>query len=450
VLGGGGAKGAFQFGVLLALHEAGERFDAVAGTSVGALNGLLWSSDNLALGASLWNGMDRSRVFKWRLTTFMFPVAAFLWLYREHALHRTAAGTPFWLQWLFTVLGRLPLITLGSFIVVGSWIGGVWPISALFAIMIAVSLFSGPDRGDIRHAYALFLGGIAQIVLLAKVVSTIYEGGFASWAFKDFVMLALGVGVMSVPLYLFVAAELVAWLKLSLFNPEPLVQIIERAAAHPVGVPTFATITDTVTYYDPDHRVYETTKMTRESSVSEPIAKSEHHARYVRIDQCTQTDLCKVLIASAALPPAIVPTQDVGSWSSVVDGGLSDNLPWIPLVLDYPCDEFVIVSCNPAKWDDATARASAAVHARRREVIAANIQFETRSTEPPSVISDPPTIIPLPTLTHWPRSEPIVIAPQKPFGWFATMDFDGHTARDRVKDGLQAGRDALKKLNAAK
>lgn len=38
---GGGAKGAYEVGVWRALDEADVRFDAVAGTSVGALNGAM-------------------------------------------------------------------------------------------------------------------------------------------------------------------------------------------------------------------------------------------------------------------------------------------------------------------------------------------------------------------------------------------------------------------------
>jgi len=41
VLEGGGARGAYQAGVLKALFEAGYKFDGVAGTSVGALNGVM-------------------------------------------------------------------------------------------------------------------------------------------------------------------------------------------------------------------------------------------------------------------------------------------------------------------------------------------------------------------------------------------------------------------------
>lgn len=41
VLGGGGAKGAYEIGVWKALNELGEQFDLVCGTSIGALIGAM-------------------------------------------------------------------------------------------------------------------------------------------------------------------------------------------------------------------------------------------------------------------------------------------------------------------------------------------------------------------------------------------------------------------------
>lgn len=60
VLSGGGAKGAYQVGVVKALGELGARVDAVAGASIGALNGaILASAPSLIEGArrleKLWN-----------------------------------------------------------------------------------------------------------------------------------------------------------------------------------------------------------------------------------------------------------------------------------------------------------------------------------------------------------------------------------------------------------
>ena len=46
VLDGGGARGAYQIGAWKALKEAGVKINAVAGTSVGALNGALICMDD--------------------------------------------------------------------------------------------------------------------------------------------------------------------------------------------------------------------------------------------------------------------------------------------------------------------------------------------------------------------------------------------------------------------
>jgi predicted acylesterase/phospholipase RssA len=55
VLVGGGAKGAYQIGCCEAFRKAGiTRFDALAGTSVGAMNAVLIASGNLAKARTLW------------------------------------------------------------------------------------------------------------------------------------------------------------------------------------------------------------------------------------------------------------------------------------------------------------------------------------------------------------------------------------------------------------
>lgn len=62
VLEGGGARGAYQVGVWKALEEAGIRYDAVAGSSVGALNGAMMAMRRLADAEALWNNMRFSQV----------------------------------------------------------------------------------------------------------------------------------------------------------------------------------------------------------------------------------------------------------------------------------------------------------------------------------------------------------------------------------------------------
>ncbi len=59
---GGGARGAYQVGAWRALEEAGIRYNAVSGTSVGALNGALMAMRDLSQAESLWKDMRFSQV----------------------------------------------------------------------------------------------------------------------------------------------------------------------------------------------------------------------------------------------------------------------------------------------------------------------------------------------------------------------------------------------------
>ena len=60
---GGGAKGAYEVGVWRALDEVDVRFDAVAGTSVGALNGAMMVMGELEQALRLWENIRFSQVF---------------------------------------------------------------------------------------------------------------------------------------------------------------------------------------------------------------------------------------------------------------------------------------------------------------------------------------------------------------------------------------------------
>lgn len=59
---GGGARGAYQVGAWRALEEAGVRYNAVSGTSVGALNGALMAMRELEAAEMLWKDIRFSQV----------------------------------------------------------------------------------------------------------------------------------------------------------------------------------------------------------------------------------------------------------------------------------------------------------------------------------------------------------------------------------------------------
>ena len=62
VLGGGGAKGAYEIGVMEALIELRFDYQIVTGTSVGSLNGALFAQKDLKLAKKMWLDIDTTRV----------------------------------------------------------------------------------------------------------------------------------------------------------------------------------------------------------------------------------------------------------------------------------------------------------------------------------------------------------------------------------------------------
>lgn len=60
---GGGARGAYQAGVVTTLYEYGYRFNAVTGTSIGALNAVMVAQDRFSEAYKLWETMEFSNVF---------------------------------------------------------------------------------------------------------------------------------------------------------------------------------------------------------------------------------------------------------------------------------------------------------------------------------------------------------------------------------------------------
>ena len=58
VLAGGGAKGSYQIGAWEAMREIGVRFNAIAGVSIGSINGALIAADDYLAAAEMWNNIS--------------------------------------------------------------------------------------------------------------------------------------------------------------------------------------------------------------------------------------------------------------------------------------------------------------------------------------------------------------------------------------------------------
>lgn len=63
ILEGGGVKGAYQVGALMAIRELGIEFDGVAGTSIGAVNGALYLEGGYAHLFDVWNKINTDTIF---------------------------------------------------------------------------------------------------------------------------------------------------------------------------------------------------------------------------------------------------------------------------------------------------------------------------------------------------------------------------------------------------
>ena len=63
VLGGGGARGAYEIGVWQALREIGWQFDIVTGTSVGSINGAIFATGDFETAEAVWQNLDTGMVF---------------------------------------------------------------------------------------------------------------------------------------------------------------------------------------------------------------------------------------------------------------------------------------------------------------------------------------------------------------------------------------------------
>jgi predicted acylesterase/phospholipase RssA len=291
VLEGGGAKGAFQFGCLLAFRELGVEFDAIAGTSVGALNAALWSTNQIDWGKSFWETISFEKVYPLRKPVFLFFPFALL-----YAL----------LRWLVDRISGLPQV----FFIVGT-------------VLTWLSFFPAFGVG--------FLLLVKGVLLLT--------GHDPSLSLKDFSLLRIPFWI-SLPFLFLWIVELFG---ISAFTSRPL----QTALTHQLSdkefrVPIFSTVSRLREVYDPDNLTYMTTGIPPSNAFLLPQPVSRYVPEYVRVDIQEHGEACRHLLASAALPYGVVPAID-----GAVDGGMADNMPIFPLVSLLACDVVMIVRANP-------------------------------------------------------------------------------------------------------
>jgi predicted acylesterase/phospholipase RssA len=123
VLEGGGAKGAYQVGCLRAFQEHDIKFDAIAGTSIGALNGALLSSGKLDEGTAYWSALSVRRAVKprWRF----IPVFPLILLYTaSYYYNRHGYSPPLTRRsvFLFLCLGSCGVVAIYGGVAMAAWV----------------------------------------------------------------------------------------------------------------------------------------------------------------------------------------------------------------------------------------------------------------------------------------------------------------------------------------
>lgn len=144
VIEGGGGKGAFAVGCMKALKDRAIEFDAVAGTSAGALCALIWATDSVAEGERVWLSIGHTAFFGARpdgclrrLTKTLLTAGK---LFAVRSLRRgiELEGQP---QFMRDAVFSVMLGILYWFLLVGllpvAWLWGLLPI-----VVVSIALFA--------------------------------------------------------------------------------------------------------------------------------------------------------------------------------------------------------------------------------------------------------------------------------------------------------------------
>ncbi len=406
VLEGGGAKGAYQFGALLALHHAGVTFDVMAGSSVGALNGAIAANQSYSLGFEYWWNLRFYSVLKPKSTT---PVAVFF--------------PPFY--WLGL---KLQPYSLGTILEERESNPGTAEDRAFGAL--------GSFSASLCLTIILFIiGTFRSEILSAAVLFAIFT-----------VFTAFYGGLLILPH----ALNAIAW---AAFDPKPLETLVNGIVkSNPLRSKLYATLSyqaerfdpddpKTVNVIDPKSRNYAYGPGGPTIYVQRFTSVPYHFPKYIDVN-LHPAILPKLLLASAALPHGIFPPFELDGMT-YVDGGIADNLPVFPALMDGEVDHLIAICLRPT---DENILKQAWQKSDRLQRLAA------LSSEPPHpdnaqnrpVKHRPPVHLPYLEPEIWPKKITL-IAPQESFGNFltATLNFGQSKARRLVKLGWQDTRRAL-------
>jgi predicted acylesterase/phospholipase RssA len=388
VLEGGGAKGAYAFGCLKAFKEKGVRFDAVAGTSVGALNAILWSGDRLDAGERLWRDLSQKNIFphRWPKLLRLLLAPAII------AAH------------VYATFVRRRELTVRIRVFVAIVVGGPWPL------LTAIAFNNSNSHADstIQLGRGLMVGTMMGLLTVAAGIGRVTRlpSGllWCGWFYGIGGLLDLldhiggdhpkgdmYSGLVSICIFLIYAVIhclLLGIARLSVLVSAPLREQLDQLFPDKFTAPTYVTVAYEQILFFPEAE-YEREAFIHEAEADPPIHPCIQTAMvpvYVPIhdDAIPIATRRAAALASASLPFGVVPSimlrkKDLSSCSKshtiastlcenleCVDGGVADNTPILPLLIgDAKCDTVIVVALRRATDYEQELRAHLAANVDR-------------------------------------------------------------------------------------
>lgn len=464
VLEGGGAKGAYSFGALLAFKACGIEFGAVSGTSVGALNAVLWSTNCLEAGRKLWESISFEAIYPVRIADpkrhsrlFILTVSS-AWVLLQLAF-ATNKGVPS--EYARTIHDLLVVFRLSYFCLLlylffphrAAWLGLLFWLVSL----------GNPQNKGARERRAWVVRTYFVIIatgLLFEIAKKFGAFGIASdHVFVVFMLLfsLAGVAVASaVDVVAVVTEQIYAdGLKAGdILGRSPLAKILSDIFRnHPLKIQTIVTSSLLERAHDPDRArtrvpVGEITDFYWKGRKVAPTEVDLWIPLYHDITNMpvgAQVNLC---LASAALPFGIVgPIKMQNSNIELVDGGIADNCPLTPFQNEPQIDEAFVVFLKPYPSRESASKAAANPEKFQKILRSMDLTKYKGPRINPEKPNDPPTVVPYQTMSHCPKVIPFY--PSSKLGGMidGTLMFDSKYTKPLIARGMKETLERLEEMN---
>lgn len=343
VLGGGGAKGAYSFGFIKKIKEAGFKVDAISGTSVGGLNAFLFATDSLIEDKQLWDNIEQKKIYPYKFGK-LFSLIIGAWILLSNIFFNYFYGS-------------LPQNLLSGIDKIYKY------VARGFASIFILSLpFYYIKYHTIHYLYFLVLVIIIFNILQSKIRSITFEKRTSlifflifsilyiinaknqvtfldRFLFYLFIIIDSLIIVFSIPFYF-------SWF--TIFINKPLIEKIKSLAQNSfISIPTYITTGFSQIHITPfKNNIY-----IGKSARKEVIGEAAFFPKYENLQHKTFEEVVKTLSETAALPLGLVNNGNHLN-DKPVDGGIVDNIPVLPLIKFENCDYLVVVALSELGYDE--------------------------------------------------------------------------------------------------